>query len=114
MVSALSRESVPELKALTRKYPTDKLVLVSGSADKDESAWRDFLTKKSMDWAQYRDSDRKVLDTFKIHAFPTYLVITGDGVIKQRIVGMNPRETIVHRLKETLASMPELEGMANR
>jgi thiol-disulfide isomerase/thioredoxin len=108
------RESVPELKALTRKYPTDKLILVSVSADKDETAWREFVTRKSMDWAQYRDSDHKVLDTFGIHAFPTYLVITGDGIIKQRIVGMNPQESIVHRLKETLASMPELEGTASK
>jgi len=108
------RESVPERKALTRKYSNDKLVLVSVSADSDDKTWREFEGKKNMDWAQYGDSDHKVLDKFGVHAFPTYLVITGDGVIKQRIVGMNPQQTIVHRLKETLASMPELEGAVNK
>jgi len=104
------RESVGELKQLTKKYSTDKLVLVSVSADEDDHAWRDFVDHKKMDWMQYRDNDHKILSAFEIHAFPTYLVITGDGVIKRRIVGMNPQQTIVHRLKETLESMPELEG----
>jgi thiol-disulfide isomerase/thioredoxin/Tfp pilus assembly protein PilF len=104
------RESVPELKDLTKKYPADKLILVSVSADSNDQSWREFVAKKKMDWMQYRDTDHKVLLAFGIHAFPTYLVITGDGIIKQRIVGMNPQQTIVHRLKETLQSMPELEG----
>jgi thiol:disulfide interchange protein len=85
-------------------------VVVSVSADEDDHAWRDFVDHKKMDWMQYRDNDHKILSAFEIHAFPTYLVITGDGVIKRRIVGMNPQQTIVHRLKETLESMPELEG----
>jgi len=106
------RESVPELKALTRKYPADKLVLVSVSADSDENAWRDFVAKKNMDWGQYRDTDHKVLEAFQIHAFPTYLVIAGDGIVKQRIVGLNPQQSVVYRLRETLGSMHELEGVS--
>ncbi len=104
------RESVPELKDLTKKYPTDKLVLISVSADKDENAWREFVAKKKMDWAQYRDSDHRVLDAFGIRAFPTYLVIDGDGYIQERITGLNPQQTVVHRLKEVLGRMPQLEG----
>lgn len=108
------RESVPELKALTKKYPNDKLVLISVSADSDEEAWREFVAKKNMDWAQYRDHDHKILEAFDVHAFPTYLVITGDGMIKQRIVGLNPQQTVVARLKETLNSMPQLEGVGHK
>lgn len=104
------RESIPELKDLTRKYSSDQLVLISVSADADDQAWRDFVARRKMDWIQYRDADQALLHAFAIHGFPTYLVITGDGIIKRRIVGMNPQESIVHRLKETLQSMPELEG----
>jgi thiol:disulfide interchange protein len=67
-----------------------------------------------MDWAQYRDTDHKVLDAFAIHAFPTYLVIDGDGVVKERITGLNPQESVVHRLKATLQQMPQLEGEAHK
>jgi thiol-disulfide isomerase/thioredoxin len=108
------RESVPELKELTKKYPADKLVLISVSADKNENEWREFVAKKKMDWAQYRDSNGKILHAFDIHSFPTYLVIDGDGAIKERIHGLDPQESVVHRLKETLGQMPQLEGEARK
>jgi thiol-disulfide isomerase/thioredoxin len=108
------RESVPELKELTRKYPTEKLVLISVSADKDENQWKEFVGKKKMDWAQYRDPQGQILESFGIHSFPTYLVIDGEGVIRERIHGLNPQESVVHRLKEVLGKMPQLEGEARK
>jgi peroxiredoxin/Tfp pilus assembly protein PilF len=108
------RESVPELKELTKKYPSEKLMLISVSADKDENQWRDFVAKKKMDWAQYRDPDGRILNLFGVHSFPTYMVIDGDGVIRERIMGLNPQQTVVHRLKETLGAMPQLEGEAHK
>ena len=108
------RASVSELKELTRKYANAKVVLISVSADKDEKAWREFVASKKMDWPQYRDTNESVLRTFAVRSFPTYLVIDGDGIIKQRITGMDPQETVVHRLKATLQAMPQLEGIASK
>lgn len=108
------RASVPELKDLTKKYPSDKLMLISVSADEDDRAWREFVSKKNMDWAQYRDADHKLLHAFGVHSFPTYLVIDGDGIIKERLRGMNPQESFVHRLRATLGQMPQLEGEAHK
>lgn len=101
------RESVPELRDLAKKYP-GQVVLISVSADSDDSRWREFIAKHDMTWHQYRDADHKIAGAFGVHAFPTYLVIGGDGAIEQRIVGMNPQETVVHRLKQFLANAPEL------
>jgi thioredoxin-like negative regulator of GroEL len=101
------RESIPELRELSRKYP-DQLVLISVSEDNKDAQWRDFVSKHQMTWNQYRDSDHHILDAFNVHAFPTYLVIDGDGVVKQRFVGMNPEESIVHRLKQYLDTIPQL------
>jgi peroxiredoxin len=103
------RESVPELKDLTRKYSAEQLVLISVSADDDEDAWREFVGKKHMDWLQYRDSNHLLLDAFGVHSFPTYLVIDGDGIIRQRLTGLNPQESVVHRLRATLETMPQLK-----
>jgi peroxiredoxin len=108
------RESVSELKDLTRKYANARIVVISISGDKDENAWREFVAKKNMDWPQYRDSNDSVRSSFAVNAFPTYVVIDGDGVIKERIRGMNPQERIVHRLKATLRNMPQPEGMASK
>lgn len=108
------RDSVPELKELTKKYPTEKLMLISASADKDDRAWREFVVKTNMDWAQYRDADHRILDTFGIHSFPSYLVIDGDGIFKERLTGLNPQQSVVARLRSTLGQMPQLEGEANK
>jgi thioredoxin-like negative regulator of GroEL len=104
------RASVPELKSLTKKYPEDRLVLISISGDQDEAVWREFVAKHDMTWSQTRDSNRKLGETFNVHAFPTYLVIDGEGAIRARIVGMNPQETIVRRLRDVLASAAELNA----
>ncbi|HXQ27139.1 MAG TPA: redoxin domain-containing protein [Candidatus Acidoferrales bacterium] len=97
--------SVPELKALTKKYPSSKLVLISFSADNDEQAWRQFISKKDMEWPQYWDHDGRIRAAFGVQAFPTYLVIDPQGFIQQRIVGLNPQQSVVARLKDTLQAM---------
>lgn len=108
------RESVGELKDLTKKYPADKVVLISISVDSDDAAWRKFVADKKMMWLQYRDADGKMQHSYGVHSFPTYMVIDGDGVLRQRLSGLNPQQTVVHRLKETLAAMPQLEGVSGK
>ena len=106
------RASVGELKELTRKYPRDRVVLISVSADKEEDKWRDFVAKKEMDWHQYRDPEGSIQRTFGIHAFPTYIVIDPEGIVRQKIVGENPQQSIVARLKSVLATLTADKGKA--
>ena len=104
------RESVPELRDLTRKYDPAKLVLISVSADDNEDAWRQFIAENKMEWAQYRDADKKLVNLFTVRAYPTYLVIDGDGVITNRIMGANPQQSVVNQLVAILKTMPQLQG----
>jgi len=99
------RSSVSELRDLTKKYPPSKLVLISFSADQDQQAWRDFISKKNMEWPQYWDHDGRIRKEFAVNAFPTYIVIDPDGFIHERIVGLNPQQSVVYRLKDTLRTM---------
>ena len=103
------RASVGDLKELTKKYSPDQVVLISVSVDDDEKAWLDFTSKKSMTWPQYRDVDRHMVKAFEVNSFPTYLVIDGEGAIKQRIAGLNRQESVVYRLKTSLAELPQLK-----
>jgi peroxiredoxin/cytochrome c-type biogenesis protein CcmH/NrfG len=103
------RESVPELRALTRKYDPSKLVLISISADEDDDTWRKFIADQKMTWPQYRDADKRLTTAFTIRAYPTYLVIDGDGVITNRIVGADPKQSVVNQLVAILKTMPQLE-----
>jgi peroxiredoxin len=104
------RESVGDLKSLTRKYPKDSVVLLSVSADLGAQEWREFIAQRKMDWPQYWDQDHKISQLFGVRAYPTYIVIDGDGVIRARIVGENPEESVVHRLKETLQTLTPQKG----
>jgi thioredoxin-like negative regulator of GroEL len=95
------RASVPEIKDLSKKYG-DRVRVISVSADEKDDQWRDFITKKSMDWDQYRDADGHVLHAFNVHSFPTYIVLDKDGAIVQRMVGLNPQDSLAHRLRDEL------------
>jgi len=63
-----------------------------------------------MEWAQYRDADKKLVNLFTVRAYPTYLVIDGDGVITNRIIGANPQQSVVNQLVAILKTMPQLQG----
>lgn len=99
-------EAIPELKQLRRLYPG--VVLLSISADEDEKEWRDFVARNAMSWPQYRDHDHRLLRLFRVNAFPTYLVIDGDGIVRQEIRGTDPQRSMAARLKTTLSQLPEL------
>lgn len=107
------RASVGELKELAKKYP-NTVELISVSADEKEGQWREFVADKKMTWPQYLDSDGHMRRTFGVNAFPTYVVIDGDGIVRQRIKGLNPQQSVVYRLKETLAAMPQAEGAGGK
>ncbi|HEY2962062.1 MAG TPA: redoxin family protein [Pyrinomonadaceae bacterium] len=82
-------ESVPEIRNLHRRYLTDRFVLIGISADHDEQAWRDFTASKKMLWPQYRDQDRKIQRAFGIHAYPTYIVIDHEGILRYQSIGLS-------------------------
>jgi thioredoxin-like negative regulator of GroEL len=103
-------QSVPEIRALTRKYPSSKLAVISISGDENDKTWREFIANKKMDWNQVRDSNHRLMDTFNVEVIPTYLVIDGSGIVKERLTGSDDQESLSHRLKSVLEKMPELKA----
>ena len=83
-------ESVPELRNLQKRYAREpSFVLIGISSDGDEQAWREFTDKTRMVWPQYRDKDRKILSAFNIRAFPTYIIIDHEGIVRYQSVGFS-------------------------
>lgn len=83
-------ESVPELRNLHKRYSKEpSFVLIGISSDGDEQAWREFTEKNRMVWPQYRDKDRKILSAFNIRAFPTYIIIDHEGIVRFQSVGFS-------------------------
>lgn len=82
--------SLPGLRDLNKKYGKDSsFVIISVSSDGDEEKWKAFVAKEKMVWPQFLDRDRKIQRTFAIRAFPTYILLDHEGVIKYRTVGMS-------------------------
>lgn len=82
-------ESVPDLRQLHKKYANEpSFVLIGISSDRDEEVWREFTAKNKMLWPQYRDKDGKILRAFRVSAFPTYVIIDHEGIVRHRSVGM--------------------------
>lgn len=82
--------SVPGLRDINKKYSKDSaFVMISVSSDSDEDAWKGFITKEKMVWHQFLDRDHAVQRAFAVRAFPTYIVLDQDGVIRYRSIGMS-------------------------
>jgi thiol-disulfide isomerase/thioredoxin len=87
--------SVPDLRNLHRKYVTNQsFVMIGVSADFDEQVWRDFTAQNKMLWTHYLDKDRKIQRAFGIHAYPTYLVIDHEGILRFQSIGAGYRSAI--------------------
>ncbi len=99
------RESVPMLKGLEKRYGAKAFQLVSISSDEDENAWKKFVQAQQMEWTEYLDSNGEIQQAFKIDAFPTFIVVDKDGVIRFRQSGVGPEtqadleDAINHALK---------------
>jgi peroxiredoxin len=102
------RAALSELKDLVKKYPPEKMVLISISADSDAKAWQEYITKKEMTWPQCRDVDEHLQKMFGIQGYPTYLVIDGDGIIRREIIGTDAQKSVAGQVKDTLKMMQSL------
>lgn len=102
--------SVPGLRDLNKKYSKESsFVMISVSSDSDEGTWKDFITREKMVWHQFLDRDRAVQRAFAVRAFPTYIVLDRDGVIRYRSIGMSldKESALEDAVKKQLKLLPK-------
>jgi len=81
-------ESIPSLRALHKKFSKEpSFVLIGVSSDSDEEAWSSFIAKEKMIWPQYLDRKREIQRVFGVRAFPTYIVIDHEGIMRFKTIG---------------------------
>lgn len=81
-------DSVPSLRSMHKKYSKEpSFVLIGISSDSDEDEWKEFTEKNKMVWPQYRDRDRRIHRAFGVRAFPTYVLIDHEGIVRFASVG---------------------------
>jgi thiol-disulfide isomerase/thioredoxin len=85
--------SVPTLRGLHKKYSKDPaFVLIGIDTRDDEETLRAFTAENKVVWRQYRDEDNQVSRSFVIRAFPTYVVIDPEGILRYRGTGASSRQ----------------------
>ena len=81
-------DSVPSLRSMHKKYSKESsFVLLGISSDREEDVWREFTEKNKMVWPQYLDKDRRIHRAFGVRAFPTYIVIDHEGIVRFQTIG---------------------------
>lgn len=76
-------DSVPSLRNMHKKFSKEQsFVLIGISSDVEEDVWREFTSRNKMIWPQYRDRDRRIQRAFRVNAFPTYIVIDHEGIVR--------------------------------
>jgi len=84
------RAALPSLKALNEKMAGRPFVIVAVSADPDEAAWRKFIAESGDEWPQYRDEDGRVRAAYAVKAYPTYVIVDHEGIVRWRKEGWGP------------------------
>jgi thiol-disulfide isomerase/thioredoxin len=83
------RQSSPALVRLAKKYAGEPFSIVGISSDQpgDEAKVRRYVESYEMPWPQHLDASQAVHKAYEIDAFPTFIVIDGDGIVTLRMRG---------------------------
>ncbi len=82
--------SVPGLRELNKRFANNSsFVMISVSSDGSEEKWKDFIGKEKMVWPQFLDRERTVIRAFRVNAYPTYVLLDAEGIIRYRTSGMS-------------------------
>lgn len=73
-------KQIPFLKQLRKEYPSEKLVMISISADVDSSNFNRVIIENEMNWTHIFDSEI-LPKIFGIKAYPTLVLINTEGLI---------------------------------
>ena len=82
------------MRDLRKRYAKEPaFMIISVSSDSDMAKWKDFIEKNQMVWPQYLDRDHHVQRAFDVRAFPTYILIDHEGIVRFRNVSTSWERT---------------------
>ncbi|WP_159456235.1 TlpA disulfide reductase family protein [Chitinophaga eiseniae] len=96
------KASFPYMKELYQQYRGDKFEILGISIDQDKSAWLNELKKQELPWPQVLDTKKVSVNSFAVNAVPTAYLISPEGKILMKQVGMGEEGNgeIEKKLKE--------------
>ena len=101
------REALPHIREIAQKFQSQPLVVLSVSLDKDDTKWKDFVSKNGMTWLQYRDDSGDIAHMFAVNMIPHTFTIDADGVLQDEHIG---DASIEGKLKKLCSRAHELQS----
>ena len=103
--------AVSSLRNMNKKFNGQPLVMISVSSDSDDDKWRAFVDKEKMVWPQHLDRDRKIHRAFAVRAWPTYVVVDQEGIVRFRTVGSGWEQDsdLEHKIRDLLKDLAKKE-----
>lgn len=96
------RNSVPALVDLHKRFAGRDVEIISISSDTDQQAWKTFIAKHQMSWPESIDLSGKMQEMFQVRAFPTYIVVDRQGIIRYRHSGFSATNGTEGRLEDAI------------
>src|SRR5262249_45929146 len=82
--------ATPMLASLAKtraKDPRFVVLIITDEAASEASKIRDFRTVYKIAWPMIHDPSHRLNAMYQVRGIPTYVVIDGDGVIRERLTG---------------------------
>lgn len=75
------RVEIQNLKKIYEKYAPKGLKMISITTDKDLNEWQKALQEENTPWVNYRDINRKMLNSYHVRYIPSVFVINNEGTV---------------------------------
>ncbi len=96
------------VQSMFDSFDENRFVLLEVSVDDNESAWHNYVEDKRMHGVQTLDEHKNMRELFHVAAFPTYVIIDGDGMVRLRAVGIEG--DLKGQVRKLLATAPDAPG----
>jgi cytochrome c biogenesis protein CcmG, thiol:disulfide interchange protein DsbE len=79
-------EEMPSLNELAQRFQSKGLVVLGVSVDKDENAYRQFLTRMRIGFPTARDPEQKINQDYGTVQYPETYIINAQGKVVDKII----------------------------
>jgi thiol-disulfide isomerase/thioredoxin len=81
------RSDADYVQSLVESFPKDRFVLLEVDSGDPRETWANYIQKNRLHGVQVQDDHHQLQSLFRITAFPTYVLLDGDGTVRMRVRG---------------------------
>lgn len=96
------------VQSLLDSFPADRFVLLEVDSGDEEDTWKTYVADNRMQGVQARDEKNRLQSLFHVGGFPTYIILDGDGAIRERFVGA--KGDLRGAIRKLIAEQPDAQG----